>query len=178
MQDNQFQDELKQLLSECDEKKLAGLFLSRLEFGTAGLRGRMGAGFNCMNDVVVIQAAQGLLEYLQKMIPAVKDKGFVIGYDGRHWSKRFVFCWKIVATVEHLLINVCYRFAELSATIFLNANVKVYLFSDLVPTPFIPFAIGLLGAAAGVMVTASHNPKQDNGYKVYWENATQVILLY
>lgn len=66
------------------------------------------------------------------------------------------------------------RFAQLSATIFLYAGVKVYLYSQMNPTPFIPFAIKLLKAAAGVMVTASHNPKEDNGYKVYWENSAQV----
>lgn len=68
-----------------------------------------------------------------------------------------------------------YRFAELTATVFLTANIRVYLFSDVIPTPFIPFGIKLFKAAAGVMVTASHNPKDDNGYKVYWSNSAQVI---
>ena len=79
------------LVQEHDEKKLKKLFLSRLEFGTAGLRGRMGAGFSCMNDVVVIQACQGFLEYLQQTIQDLNSKGVVIGYDGRHFSKRFYF---------------------------------------------------------------------------------------
>lgn len=76
-------------MKERDEAKLKKLFLSRLSFGTAGLRGRMGAGFACMNDVVVIQACQGLLEYLQKTIPDLNSKGVIFGYDGRHYSKRF-----------------------------------------------------------------------------------------
>ncbi|XP_065216435.1 phosphopentomutase [Planococcus citri] len=150
----QFDDEFVKLVEENDDKKLRRLFLSRLEFGTAGLRGRMGAGFACMNDVVVIQACQGLLEYLQKVIKDLNTKGVVIGYDGRYFSKRF---------------------AQLTATIFLNAQVKVYLFPDVNPTPFVPFAIKLFKCAAGVMVTASHNPKEDNGYKVYWENSAQII---
>lgn len=80
-------------MKENIKQKLQKIFLSRLEFGTAGLRGRMGAGFACMNDVVVIQACQGLLEYLQKTIPDLNAKGVVIGYDGRHYSKRFAsFC--------------------------------------------------------------------------------------
>lgn len=80
--------------------------------------------------------------------------------------------------VEFLFTNLYlyFRFAELSATIFLTCEIPVYLFSDLVPTPFVPFGIKLLHVAVGVMVTASHNPKEDNGYKVYWENAAQVCL--
>ncbi|KAK7575763.1 hypothetical protein V9T40_012049 [Parthenolecanium corni] len=152
--EKQFSEEFLQLLQECDEKKLKSMFLSRLEFGTAGLRGRMGAGFARMNDVVVIQAAQGLLAYVLKTFPDAKEKGVLIGYDGRHLSKRF---------------------AELSAAVFLTSEVPVYLFSDLVPTPFVPFGINLFHVAVGIMVTASHNPKEDNGYKVYWENAAQII---
>jgi hypothetical protein len=88
MQEKQFDEELHDLLREGDEKTLCQLFLSRLDFGTAGLRGRMGCGFARMNDVVVIQAAQGLLEYTRQSITDAAERGIVIGYDGRHLSAR------------------------------------------------------------------------------------------
>lgn len=78
----------------------------------------------------------------------------------------------VVLRIFHLYFD--FRFAELSAAVFLTSEVPVYLFSDLVPTPFVPFGINLFHVAVGIMVTASHNPKEDNGYKVYWENAAQV----
>lgn len=81
----------------------------------------------------------------------------------------------IISLLHRVELYFIYRFAELTATVFLTANIRVNLFSDVIPTPFIPFGIKLLKAAAGVMVTASHNPKDDNGYKVYWSNSAQVI---
>ncbi|XP_068632453.1 phosphopentomutase [Battus philenor] len=136
-------------------EKLKQTMLSRQKFGTAGLRGRMGAGYNCMNDVVVIQTAQGLLSYLQKVCHQSQlHNGIVVGYDGRYNSKRF---------------------AELTAKVFVSSSIPVHLFSRVCPTPFVSFATIMYGAAAGVMVTASHNPKNDNGYKVYWGNGSQVI---
>ncbi|XP_041988185.1 phosphoglucomutase-2 isoform X1 [Aricia agestis] len=135
--------------------KLKKTMMSRQKFGTAGLRGRMGAGYMCMNDVVVLQTAQGLLSYIQKVSDhSHLQNGIVVGYDGRYNSKRF---------------------AELTAKVFVSASVPVHLFSNVCPTPFVSFATILYGAAAGVMVTASHNPKDDNGYKVYWRNGSQVI---
>lgn len=125
-----------------------------MEFGTAGLRGRMGPGYNQMNDLVIVQTGQGLAKYLLKTLKNVPEKGIILGYDGRYNSKRF---------------------AELTAAIFLSNKIKVYLYSKICPTPFIPFGVLKYGCAAGVMVTASHNPKEDNGYKVYWENGSQII---
>ncbi|XP_013149198.1 PREDICTED: glucose 1,6-bisphosphate synthase [Papilio polytes] len=136
-------------------EKLEGCMLQRQKFGTAGLRGRMAAGYNCMNDVVVLQTAQGLLSYLQKVCHQSQLRnGVVVGYDGRHNSKRF---------------------AELTTKVFISASIPVHLFSKVCPTPFVSFATIMYGAGAGVMVTASHNPREDNGYKVYWGNGSQVI---
>ncbi|MCL4141056.1 UNVERIFIED_CONTAM: hypothetical protein GTU68_016705 [Idotea baltica] len=128
--------------------------LSRLLFGTAGLRGRMGAGYACMNDLVIIQTSQGLGKYLVSVCPEAKTNGIVIGYDSRHNS---------------------HRFARLAASAFLMCGIPVYLLGKICPTPFVPFTVMQFKASAGVMVTASHNPKEDNGYKVYWNNGAQII---
>ncbi|XP_045447654.1 phosphoglucomutase-2 [Melitaea cinxia] len=135
--------------------KLKKTMLNRQKFGTAGLRAAMGAGYMCMNDVVVLQTAQGLCSYVQKVCNQAQiHNGVVIGFDGRYNSKRF---------------------AELTAKVFISASIPAHLFSSVCPTPLVSFGTILYGAAAGVMVTASHNPKEDNGYKVYWSNGTQVI---
>ncbi|KAI8422777.1 hypothetical protein MSG28_006522 [Choristoneura fumiferana] len=134
--------------------KLRASMLKRQKFGTAGLRGRMAAGYMAMNDVVVLQTAQGLCSYFKKECRQSQlQNGVVIGYDGRYNSKRF---------------------AELTARVFVCSSVPVQLFSAVCPTPLVSFATLLRGAAGGVMVTASHNPKEDNGYKVYWGNGSQV----
>ncbi|VVC88142.1 unnamed protein product [Leptidea sinapis] len=136
-------------------RKLRKTMLKRQKFGTAGLRGRMGAGFSCMNDVVVLQTAQGLCSYLKRVCePHKLDNGIIVGFDGRYNSKRF---------------------AELTAKVFTSASIPVCLFSSVCPTPLVSFTTIVLDAAAGVMVTASHNPKEDNGYKVYWGNGSQII---
>lgn len=146
-------NEIQKLRDGNDRKLLSKLFLYRMEFGTAGLRGRMGPGYSQMNDLVIVQTSQGLLKYLSETDKDLKEKGIIVGYDGRHNSRRF---------------------AELTASIFLHGGVKVYLYSKLCPTPFVPFAVLHYKCAAGVMVTASHNPKDDNGYKVYWSNGAQI----
>ena len=146
--------EVNNLVNTGDWDQLGKIMLKRLQFGTAGIRGRMGAGFGQMNDLVIIQTTQGLLSYLQSQCPEVSSQGVVLGYDGRHNSRRW---------------------AGLAAGVFVRAKVPVYLFSTTVPTPFVPFTILQKGAAAGVMVTASHNPKWDNGYKVYWDNGAQIL---
>ncbi|XP_031839249.1 phosphoglucomutase 2 isoform X2 [Nomia melanderi] len=146
--------EIEELIRENNAKVLSNLFLKRLEFGTAGLRGCMGPGYSQMNDLVIVQTGQGLSTYLLDAVCNASEKGVIIGYDGRHCSKRF---------------------AELTAAIFVAKNVKVYLFSKIVPTPFIPYGVLKYKCAAGIMITASHNPKNDNGYKVYWENGAQII---
>jgi len=127
--------------------------MNRLQFGTAGIRGTMNTGFNSMNDLVVIQTTQGLAKYLLEYDSELTKKGVVIGYDGRFNSKRF---------------------AERASAAFLSQQIPVYLFSNLVPTPFIPFGVKMLNAACGIMITASHNPKYDNGYKVYFSNGAQI----
>ncbi|KIK40910.1 hypothetical protein CY34DRAFT_24604 [Suillus luteus UH-Slu-Lm8-n1] len=127
---------------------------TRIEFGTAGLRGKMEAGWSRMNDLIVIQASQGLCAYVLDHVENAPIRGVVIGHDHRHNSERW---------------------AQLTAAAFIANNVKVYLHNGLVHTPMVPFSVKALKAACGVMITASHNPKQDNGYKVYWENAVQII---
>lgn len=106
-----------------------------IEFGTAGLRGRMAAGFSCMNSLIVIQASQGLAKYIRTQRPEIAAKGVVIGYDARHNSRRF---------------------AELAANAFFSLQIPVYFFSQSSPTPLVPFGINYFKAAAGIMVTASH----------------------
>ncbi|KAH6918817.1 phosphoglucomutase 1, partial [Coprinopsis sp. MPI-PUGE-AT-0042] len=146
--------EVEELLSGNKTKELELRFGSRIEFGTAGLRGRMEAGWSRMNDLTIIQASQGLAEYVATNVSDALSKGVVVGHDHRHHSRHW---------------------AELTATAFLNRGFKVYLYQGLVHTPLVPFGVHHLKAACGVMITASHNPKQDNGYKVYWENAVQII---
>lgn len=149
--------EIEKLIEKEDWETLRERLLRRISFGTAGLRAAMRAGFDSMNDLVVIQTAQGIAEYLLENYLNGKDRlerGIVIGYDGRHNSKRY---------------------AQLSANVFQLKGFKVNLYGCLVATPFVPFAILKLNALAGVMVTASHNPKEDNGYKVYWSNGAQII---
>ncbi|XP_058446881.1 phosphopentomutase [Malaya genurostris] len=149
-------NEIRLLVKDQEWKILSGRLLQRLAFGTAGLRGVMQAGFNAMNDLVVVQSAQGLCNYILECYPTPLDRkrGVVLGFDGRYNSKRF---------------------AELSACVFLTAGIPVWLYSRTVATPFVPFAIQELQCLAGIMVTASHNPKEDNGYKVYWTNSAQII---
>lgn len=147
-------NEIKQLLEMKDFDGLDKRLMKRLEFGTAGLRGPLGAGFSKMNDLTVIQTTQGLCQYLSKEFEGESENSVVIGHDARHGS---------------------HRFARLCAAVFLTAGIKVYLFSDVVPTPFVPFSVLKYKCAFGVMITASHNPKEDNGYKVYYSNGAQII---
>jgi len=153
-------DVVQKLVDAGDEAGLRAILSTRLEFGTAGLRGAMGAGSNRMNDLTVLQASQGLCAYLESVMgqEELRSRGVVVGYDHRASDS----------------LN-SESFALYTAAAFVHRGVRVYLFNGIVPTPFVPFAIGLKGCAAGVMVTASHNPKQDNGYKVYWGNGSQII---
>ncbi|GAA5918589.1 hypothetical protein JCM6882_001902, partial [Rhodosporidiobolus microsporus] len=129
-------------------------FSSRIAFGTAGLRGPMQAGPSAMNDLVIIQASQGLAKYAEQTTEGAKERGIVVGHDHRHHSGEF---------------------ARLTAGAFRRRGWKVYELDGLVHTPLVPFATKRLKAALGVMITASHNPAKDNGYKVYWSNAVQII---
>lgn len=147
-------NEIQKLWEIGNNEELERRMRKRIEFGTAGLRGRMEAGWSRMNDLIVIQASQGLCRYVLSHVRDAASRGVVIGHDHRHNS-------------EH--------WAQLTAATFLTNDVKVYLHRGLVHTPMVPFSVKKLNAACGVMITASHNPKQDNGYKVYWENAVQII---
>eukprot|EP00729_Bicosta_minor_P015347 gene15347-22564_t len=143
--------EAEAIAARGDVKELEAKFGSRMKFGTAGLRSAMGAGFACMNELTVLQASQGLAMYVLTHV-AAEGASVVIGYDGRHNSKDF---------------------ANRAAAAFLQKGFGVHLFSSIVPTPYVAHATTNLGCACGIMVTASHNPKEDNGYKVYWSNGAQ-----
>lgn len=132
---------------------------SRMSFGTAGLRAPMGAGFNRINDLTVIQSTQGLYSYLCRYFADFSSRGVVVGFDTRGQEDS--------GCSSH-------RLAKLTAAVMLSRDVPVHLFSTFVPTPYVPYAVKKLDAAAGVMITASHNPKEDNGYKVYWCNGAQI----
>ncbi|CAM5109177.1 unnamed protein product [Eretmochelys imbricata] len=150
---------VKQLVAEENAGELQKCFGSRMEFGTAGLRAAMGAGISQMNDLTIIQTTQGFCRYLEKNFSDLKKRGVVIGFDARaHPSSG----------------GSSKRFARLAATTFISQGIPVYLFSNITPTPFVPYTITHLKLSAGIMITASHNPKQDNGYKVYWENGAQI----
>nr|OQO31751.1 hypothetical protein B0A51_00653 [Rachicladosporium sp. CCFEE 5018] len=155
--DDATRKEISDLLEAKDQGALESRLRTRISFGTAGLRASMKAGFAHMNSLTVLQASHGLADYLLATETAVaegKSHSIVLGYDARHNSQRF---------------------AGLAAAALLSKGIKVLWFGQLVHTPMVPFAIRHFGASAGVMVTASHNPKQDNGYKVYWSNGSQII---
>ncbi len=145
--------EVKALLDSEDKSGLVDAFYQNLEFGTGGLRGIMGAGTNRMNKYIVGMATQGFANYILKVCPGEKTS-VVVGHDCRNNSRLY---------------------AETVAAIFSANGIKVYLFESLRPTPEISFAIRQLGAIAGVNVTASHNPKEYNGYKAYWADGAQVL---
>ncbi|KAJ4488314.1 hypothetical protein J3R30DRAFT_3654599 [Lentinula aciculospora] len=146
--------EIQNLWDKTDTKELERRMRPRIEFGTAGLRGKMEAGWARMNDLIIIQASQGLCQYILREVKDAKTRGIVIGHDHRYNSEKW---------------------AQLTTAVFLENGMKAYLYRGLVHTPLVPFGVKKLNAACGVMVTASHNPKYDNGYKVYWENAVQII---
>ncbi len=151
--DENTQKEVKYLL-ENDEDGLVDAFYKDLEFGTGGLRGIMGAGTNRINIYTIGSATQGLSNYLLKKFDQLKQIKVVIAHDSRNNSRLF---------------------AEKTAQVFTANGIKVYLFDKLRPTPELSFAIRELDCQAGVVITASHNPKEYNGYKVYWEDGGQII---
>ena len=142
------------MLDNEDKTDLIEAFYKDLEFGTGGLRGIMGAGTNRMNIYTVGAATQGLSNYLKKAFADLPQIKVAIGHDCRNNSRKF---------------------AEVAADVFSANGIKVYLFDALRPTPEVSFAIRELGCQSGVILTASHNPKEYNGYKAYWNDGAQMI---
>lgn len=143
-------------MDEQKENELKRLFGNRLTFGTAGIRGSMGPGYAQMNDLVIIQTSQGLAKYIiqcqgEKLC---KERGVIMGHDARHDSARF---------------------SRLAALAFLQLGIPVYYCDCIIPTPLVAFGVSLFNCLCGIVITASHNPKQDNGYKVYWANGAQIL---
>lgn len=156
--DGNYDEETKQTIRKMmeaeDKTELIESFYKNLEFGTGGLRGIMGVGTNRMNIYTVGAATQGLSNYLKKQFANLPQISVVIGHDCRNNSRKF---------------------AEVSADIFSANGIKVYLFDELRPTPEMSFAIRHLGCQSGIIITASHNPKEYNGYKAYWNDGAQMV---
>ena len=138
---------------ENDEKEKEDRFFQHLSFGTAGLRGKVGAGTNRMNIYTVGKATQGVADFIVSKGKEAMKRGVIIAHDPRHFSKEF---------------------SQLAASIFVANGIKVYVFDDLRPTPELAFLIRDLHTISGINITASHNPKEYNGYKAYWEDGCQV----
>lgn len=152
-QDAHFRGQVEKLVQKEDWAELNDRFFTDLAFGTGGLRGVIGGGYNRMNPFTVRRATQGLANYMKKAVPA-EDASAVIAYDSRNFSDLFA----------------------MQAALVLCANgIKTYLFTSLRPTPELSFAVRQLKTTAGIVVTASHNPPEYNGYKVYWDDGAQVV---
>lgn len=152
--DPRTREELQHLIDEGMHDELEDRFTQRLEFGTAGLRGKVGCGPNRMNRLVIQETATGLGHYLIEHVENATIRGVVVGYDGRLDSKQFAID---------------------TASVLTALGIKVYLTSNVAATPIVAFGIEHFNAAAAVVVTASHNPPEYNGFKVYWENGAQII---
>ncbi len=150
--DSTTKEELLQIKD--NEAEIKERFFCDLEFGTGGLRGIIGAGTNRMNIYTVRNATQGIANYIKKFGQEAMDSGVAIAYDSRHFSKEF---------------------AEAAALIFNGNGIKSYIFDELTPTPMLSYAVRDLQAIAGIVITASHNPPEYNGYKVYWADGGQVV---
>jgi phosphomannomutase len=146
--------ELEVLIERDDHPALEARFAGSLKFGTAGLRGVLGAGPNRMNRVTVMRTTSGLCAWLKRQVPNAATRGICIGRDARTQSDVF---------------------AQDAIEVALGSGIRVWTFSSVVPTPVVAFSVLELGAGGGVMITASHNPPEYNGYKVYWENGAQII---
>ena len=152
--DEETKAEVKKMLENEDKTDLIECFYKDLEFGTGGLRGIMGVGSNRMNIYTVGSATQGLANYLKDAFADMEQISVVVGHDVRNNSRKY---------------------AEIVANIFSANGIKVYLFEDSRPTPEMSYAIRLLGCQSGVIITASHNPKEYNGYKAYWNDGAQMV---
>ncbi|WKY01410.1 hypothetical protein Q1695_015422 [Nippostrongylus brasiliensis] len=147
-------NDIRELAEASNFKELAARMNGQLLFGTAGIRARMDAGFARLNDLTIIQITHGFAKHMKNFYGNKKSNGVAIGFDGRHNSRRF---------------------AQLAANVFIRNNIPVYLFSEVCPTPVVSWATVKLKCDAGLIITASHNPKEDNGYKAYWSNGAQII---
>ncbi len=156
LEDDFFDEETKKELESIkdDPKEIQERFYQDLTFGTAGLRGKLGAGTNRMNKYTVARASQGLAETIVSHGSHAMEKGVAIAYDVRHRSKEF---------------------AEIASRVLAANGVKVYLFDDIRPTPVLSYTVRKLSTMSGIVVTASHNPRDYNGYKVYWEEGSQIL---
>jgi phosphoglucomutase len=152
--DPQTRDEVRRLIEGADEKEIEDRFYKDLEFGTGGMRGIMAAGTNRMNTYTVGRATQGLSDYLVRHYSDAQTRGVCIAYDSRNNSRRF---------------------AEEASRVLAANGIRVYLFRELRPTPLLSFSVRHLGCISGIVITASHNPKEYNGYKVYSPFGNQVV---
>ena len=145
-------EELRRIAS--DTAEIEDRFYQDLEFGTAGLRGKLGIGTNRMNQYVIKKVTQGLADFINTFGAEAAARGVAIAYDCRHYSREF---------------------SETAAAVLAANGIRVYLFDSLRPTPELSFTVRHLGTISGIVVTASHNPKEYNGYKVYWEDGAQIV---
>lgn len=150
--DEETKEELRGIKENLEEIK--DRFYTDLEFGTAGLRGKIAAGTNRMNVHIISRATQGLANFIKEQGSEAMKRGVAIAYDSRHFSDKF---------------------AKTAALVLAGNGIKAYLFEELRPTPELSFAVRRLNAISGIVVTASHNPREYNGYKVYWEDGAQII---
>ena len=155
LNDEYFDEETKkELKALTDENEIEDRFYTELKFGTAGLRGKIGAGTNRMNKYTVALATQGLAQTIVNKGKDAMDRGVAIAYDVRRYSDQF---------------------AEIAARVLAANGVKAYLFDGIRPTPVLSYTVRKLNCISGIVVTASHNPKDYNGYKVYWEEGSQIL---
>ncbi len=147
-------EKTKEELRKMNQSQIDDAFFKDVEFGTAGMRGVLGPGTNRLNDFTVTKATVGFAEYLLEVFPKAKEMGVVISHDNRHCSREFTL---------------------LTAKVLNDFGIKAYIFDSLRPTPELSFAVRYLKACGGVMITASHNPKEYNGYKVYDETGCQLV---
>lgn len=150
--DEETKKELKAIAN--DEKDIEDRFYQDLQFGTAGLRGKLGEGTNRMNIYTVSLASQGLADTIKEYGKDAMNRGVAISYDVRHMSKEF---------------------AQISARVLAANGIKAFLHKDITPTPVLSYTVRKLGNISGIMITASHNPKEYNGYKAYWEEGSQIL---
>lgn len=149
-----FREEITDLIKTRKWEELEDAFYTHIRVGTGGIRGKLGPGPNRINEQTIGEAAQGLSQFIKEAGKENIQKGVVVGYEARRYSKEF---------------------AHISCQIFAANAIRSYLFEDMRSTPEVSFAIRKLGAAAGVQITASHNPRTDNGFKFYWSNGGQVV---